>query len=85
MGREDILKKVMDALRMFAEDPAALDNAHIDSQLKDDLGIDSAHMIDAILALEDLFSVREIEDPEVAKMKIVRDVVDAIDIRLGSG
>ncbi len=77
-----IFEKVVHALRMYAEDPAVLDSASMDSNLKDDLGVDSSHMIDAVLELEDLFSIDEIEDQEVAKMKLVRDVVDAIERRL---
>jgi acyl carrier protein len=62
-------------------DPTRLD---LESRLREDLGLSSLKTVDLIVSFEDLFDIA-ISNDDLATLVTVRDVVRAIDQRLGAG
>jgi acyl carrier protein len=61
-------------------DPVRL---NLESRLREDLGVNSLKTVDLIVSFEDIFDIA-ISDDDLAKLVTVRDVVRAIDQRLGA-
>ncbi|MEG0370896.1 MAG: acyl carrier protein [Clostridium sp.] len=53
------------------------DDITMESKFIDDLGADSIDLVELVMALEEEFEI-QIPDEEVAKIKLVADVVDYI-------
>ncbi len=62
-------------------DPVRL---NLESRLGEDLGLSSLKTVDLIVSFEDMFDIA-ISNDELATLVTVRDVVRAIDQRLGTG
>ncbi len=69
---EERLKKVL--AKELKVDP---DKIKDNSSLADDLGVDSADMVDLLFAIEDEFDI-EISDDEVEEYQKFNDIVDRI-------
>lgn len=80
-SREEIFRRVVEILTPYAEDPSAMSSATMTSHLADDLGVDSSHMVDASISIEDEYDV-EFEDEEVAEFKCMSHVLDKIEEKL---
>lgn len=81
MDRTELLKKVIDILRPYAEDPKVLDDATEDSEVDKELGIDSAHMVDASMEMEDAFDIM-LEDEDIVQWVTLREVIDEIEKKM---
>ena len=81
MGRDEILQRVVKILESYAEEPEKLKDASFNSHLADDLTVDSSHMVDASMEMEDEFNIT-LEDEEVAKMKEMSHVIVKIEEKL---
>ncbi|MGQ9855361.1 MAG: acyl carrier protein [Fervidobacterium sp.] len=53
----------------------------LEKSLTEDLGADSLDIVDLVMAFEDEFGVK-ISDQDLSKIKTVKDVVDAIKLRV---
>ncbi|MGC9795969.1 acyl carrier protein [Fervidobacterium riparium] len=53
----------------------------LEKSLTEDLGADSLDIVDLVMAFEDEFGVK-ISDQDLSKIKTVKDVVDAIKLRI---
>lgn len=74
-SREEIYQTLVDSLEeLFEIDPATVTN---DSQLYDDLDIDSIDAVDLVVKLKDLTG-RKINAADFKQVRSVGDVVDAI-------
>ena len=56
--------------------------AHTESDLKDDLGIDSVESLDLLHALEAVYQI-EISDEEAARLVKISDVIDLVIEKVG--
>ena len=70
------LKKIMSKL-LKRDLKEVEDMVKFESNLKDDLGIDSVESLDFIYALEEFYSI-EIDDKEAIKLEKVSDAVNLI-------
>ena len=77
MTEAEVQEKVMKMLTPFAKDEAALEGADGATRILDDLQVNSARLVDLILAFEDEFDI-EIADEEVDGVESVGDCVDLI-------
>jgi len=77
MSRDEIREKVLGVLGRFA-DRGGRKVQLSESTTLDELGINSAQMIDIVLDLEDEFGV-SIDDTETPKLKTVSDLVTLAD------
>jgi len=82
MDREIVKTEFMTLIRPFFDGPA---DTHIDetTTLVDDLGVNSARLVDIMLEVEDRFSIR-IDDEEAEQLTSVAGAVDLILRKKGS-
>jgi acyl carrier protein len=75
----DELNSVEERLKKVLAKELKIDTSQIknDSSLADDLGVDSADMVDLLFAIEDEFDI-EISDDEVEEYQIFNDIVSRI-------
>jgi len=68
---EEVKAVIVEALNVKAEEVT------LESNLRDDLDIDSLDAVELVMELEDTFGVK-IEDAEAQKFATVKDIVDFI-------
>ncbi len=77
MEREEIKDKLAEIIKPYVQDMEAFGNISEATDLLQDLKINSAHLIDVVLDVEEAFDI-EIDDDSVEKMITVKDSVDTI-------
>ena len=77
MEREEIKNKLAEIIKPYVQDMDAFGNISETTDLLQDLKINSAHLIDVVLDVEEAFDI-EIDDDSVEKMITVKDSVDTI-------
>ena len=81
MTEEKILEKVVDILKPYAKDPAALASVSLETNILSGLKVNSARLVDVVLAFEDAFSI-EVADDDADKVETVGDAVRLIQGKL---
>ena len=74
MTEEKILEKVVDILKPYAKDPAALASVSLETNILSGLKVNSARLVDVVLAFEDAFGI-EVADDDADKVETVGDAV----------
>lgn len=82
MKESEVLAKVVEIIRPFAKEPAALASVSPETHILDDLKVNSARLVDVVLAFEDEFDI-EIADEDVDEVNTIGDAVRLIRARLG--
>lgn len=77
MSREEIFTKVVQIISPFAKDQEALENVSEDTDILQDLKVNSARLVDIILDFEDEFDI-EVEDEDADAVNTVGDAVELI-------
>jgi acyl carrier protein len=77
MTREEVFERVIKILAPHAKDQAALAAAAEATHILDDLKVNSARLVDVVLAFEDEFDV-EIPDEDVDSVNTIGDCVTLI-------
>jgi acyl carrier protein len=77
MDQTDVFSKVVEILTPYVKNDAALANIKPDANIFDDLEVNSARLIDVVLAFEDEFGI-EVNDDEVDSVTTVGDAVNLI-------
>ena len=72
MEKTVAMDKVMNIIRPYVKDQEALKTANENTQILSDLGVNSARLVDIILAFEDEFSI-EIDDEAADKVRTLGD------------
>ena len=73
-------EKVIEILKKYTFDKKVWENFTSDMDLKNDLKINSARIVDIVLDLEECFDI-EINDEDIERMKTVNDVIEIIGVR----
>jgi len=81
MTEEKILEKVVDILKPYAKDPAALASVSLETNILSGLKVNSARLVDVVLAFEDAFGI-EVADDDADKVQTVGDAVRLIQGKL---
>jgi acyl carrier protein len=81
MTREDVFAKVVEIVSAFAKDEAALESVSEDTNILQDLKVNSARLVDVILDFEDEFDI-EVEDEDADAVETVGDAVNLIVAKL---
>ena len=81
MTEENILEKVVDILKPYAKDPAALASVSLETNILSGLKVNSARLVDVVLAFEDAFGI-EVADDDADKVETVGDAVRLIQGKL---
>ena len=81
MTMEEIFKTMQDLIaEQFAIDA---DEISMESSFVDDLGADSADLVELVMAMEEEFDIGEIDEEDLAALKTVGDCVRYLSSKLG--
>lgn len=75
MTRAEIDKKLKEIIRPYVQNKEAFQNLTEDTDLLQDLELNSAHLVDIILDMEEEFDI-EIDDEAAEKMLTVGEAID---------
>jgi len=81
MGEKETLEKMINILKPYTKNPELLEKATEDTHILDDLQVNSARLVDVIIACEDTFGI-EIDDDEADEIRTIGDAVKIIDNKL---
>ncbi|WCL81471.1 phosphopantetheine-binding protein [Saprospira sp. CCB-QB6] len=77
MTREELTQALKEIMAPYVQDQAAFEQAQEDTHLMNDLKINSQHLVDIILDVEDAFNI-EIDDEAAERMMTVGAALDII-------
>ncbi|MFT5642050.1 MAG: acyl carrier protein [Cyclobacteriaceae bacterium] len=77
MEKTEIKEKLIGIIKTYVPEEISLDNVGDDQDLINDLQINSAHIVDIVLDIEDTFDIM-IEDEVIGEMNTVQDSVNII-------
>lgn len=81
-AQTQVMDRVVRILTPFAKDEEALANVSADTAILDDLKVNSARLVDAVLSFEDEFDI-EIADEDIDGVNTVGDAVRLIEAKIG--
>ena len=81
MTRDEIFAKVIEIVRPYVKNEEALANVRDDTDILQDLKVNSARLVDVILNFEDEFDI-EVEDEDADAVNTVGDAVSLIEGKL---
>ena len=82
MEEKEIMESVVKILTPWVKNEDALASVSMDTNILDDLKVNSARLVDVVIAFEDEFDI-EIEDEDVDSVNTVGDAVNLIGSKLG--
>ena len=81
MSEQKIRDKVIEILKPYAKDAEALANVTLETNILNDLRVNSARLVDVVLAFEDTFEI-EVADEDADAVQTVGDAVSLIQGKL---
>ncbi len=75
MKREEINEKLREIIKPYVQNEKAFENLTEESNLLMDLEVNSAHLVDIILDMEEVFDI-EIDDESAEKMMTVGEALN---------
>ncbi len=82
MEQSEVMERVVKILTPWVKDEAALGRVSMDTNILEDLKVNSARLVDVVIAFEDDFDI-EIADEDVDTVNKVGDAVNLIMSKLG--
>ncbi len=82
MTKDEILERVIEIVRPYAKDDDAMEAISLETNILQDLKVNSARLVDVILAFEDEFDI-EVEDEDADAVDTVGDAVELILAKVG--
>jgi acyl carrier protein len=82
MTEADVMERVVKILTPWVKNEEALAKVSKETNILDDLKVNSARLVDVVIAFEDEFDI-EIEDEDVDTVNLVGDAVTLILSKLG--
>ena len=84
MEQQQIFDKVKGILEPYVKNKAAFAQLKVETSILEDLQVNSARLVDIILAFEDEFDI-QIDDESADQVGTIGDAVDLIRKKLGEG
>lgn len=81
MEQAEVMERVVKILTPWTKNEAALANVTMETSILDDLKVNSARLVDVVIAFEDDFDI-EIADEDVDLVNTVGDAVNLITAKL---
>ncbi len=81
MNKEALQQRLVEIIQNYVSSPEKLNNISEETNFISDLEINSAHLVDVILDIEDAFDIR-IENEEMEKMVNVGESLKVIQSKL---
>ncbi len=82
MDQAEVMERVVKILTPWVKNEEALASVSMDTNILEDLKVNSARLVDVVIAFEDDFDI-EIEDEDVDSVNTVGDAVNLISSKLG--
>ena len=82
MEQSEVFERVVKILTPWVKNEEALASVAMETSILDDLKVNSARLVDVVIAFEDEFDI-EIEDEDVDSVNSVGDAVNLILAKLG--
>ncbi|MGH0036021.1 MAG: phosphopantetheine-binding protein [Myxococcota bacterium] len=82
MDQADVLERVVKILTPWVKNDEALASVGMETNILEDLKVNSARLVDVVIAFEDEFEI-EIADEDVDTVNTVGDAVNLIASKLG--
>ena len=82
MTRDEIFAKVVEIVKPYAKNQEAIESATEDTNILQDLQVNSARLVDVILSFEDEFDI-EVEDEDADSVNTIGDAVTLIEGMVG--
>jgi acyl carrier protein len=82
MEQAEVFERVVKILTPWVKNDSALESVAMETNILDDLKVNSARLVDVVIAFEDDFDI-EIADDDVDKVGTVGDAVNLIVSKLG--
>ncbi len=82
MNEAQITEKVIALITPYVKNAGALKNIDKSTSILDDLGVNSARLVDIVLAFEDEFDI-EVSDDAADSIATIGDAVDLIGKQIG--
>jgi acyl carrier protein len=83
MTKEDIYDQLKNIIKFYLPVDVSVDSIGPESHLINDLNINSSHLVDVVLDVEDAFDI-EIKDNELEAMDTVSSVIGIIQIKINN-
>ena len=77
MDQQEAFGKVVEIIAPFSKNEDALKTVSLETAILKDLGVNSARLVDIILAFEDHFDI-EVDDDDADKVQTIGDAVNLI-------
>jgi acyl carrier protein len=77
MDKQSVLDKVIAIVRPFVKNEDALQTVGLETSILGDLKVNSARLVDIVLAFEDEFDI-EVEDDDADKVKTIGDATSLV-------
>lgn len=81
MNETQIFNEVVGVIKPYVKNQEALNSVTADSKILEDLGVNSARLVDIVLAFEDTFDI-EVEDEAADEIWTIGDAVKLISKKL---
>lgn len=81
MEKKEIFEKMVNILKPYTKNMELLEKATEDTHILDDLQVNSARLVDVIIACEDVFDI-EIDDDAADEIRTIGDAVKVISNKL---
>ena len=82
MTEQEIFDKVIAILKPYVKNRNALATASKETNILEDLKVNSARLVDVILDFEDAFDI-EVEDEDADTVNTVGDAIDLVESKVG--
>ena len=82
MDQTEVMERVLKILTPWVKNEDALASVSMDTNILEDLKVNSARLVDVVIAFEDDFDI-EIADEDVDSVNTVGDAVNLIQSKLG--
>lgn len=77
MQKQEVFDKVVSLIKPFARDEVALANVGMETRILQDLKVNSARLVDIVIAFEDEFGV-SIDDEAAERVSTIGEIVTMI-------
>ena len=77
MDQSEIRAKILEIIGIYAKDKDAMASANDETNILQDLKVNSARLVDVILDLEDAFDI-EVEDEDADNVNTIGDAISLI-------
>lgn len=81
MNNDELMTRLKEVVRPYAKDQEALNTMTASTDFLNDLKINSSHLVDVVLDIEEAFEI-EIDNDSMEEMLTVRSAIEVIQAKL---